>query len=309
MKKCFLFVCVLLVFTGCMSFDFSDDYAKNKADDTAYLQKLFDSKAAKVVIPANPKGCPWITDRLYLKGVKNKTIEFAPGCIIMAKAGAFHDPLDFLITINDCKDLKLIGYGATLQMRKKDYQKAGYLKSQWRHIIALWKSENVAIEGLKLASSGGDGVYIGVKSKVPSKNITLRNLVIEDNHRQGVSVIGVDGFLMEGCSVFGTDGHLPQAGIDFEPNPDCYGFTRCVVRNCSFVFNTGSGIHIFLRNADSTTHPIDIIFENCVSKHNAAAISIMQVKRGVKGKIIIKNCDFKGIQFINTPKSLIVTDK
>lgn len=303
---CVLFICGIF-FLSCAGIKFTDRYAFSDKDDTEFLQKLLDGDSKKIVIPGNKT---WITKPLFIRNKENVEIVFERGCTISAKAGEFHDPLDFLITLTDCKNVKLTGYGAALKMRKKDYVSRAYKYSQWRHGIVIFRCENTEIAGFRIQSTGGDGVYIGQRGKEQRacKNITLRDLTLEDNYRQGVSVISADGFLMENCVVFGTGGHLPKSGIDFEPNNEYEVFNNCIVRNCSFMFNKGSGIHIYLYYFNEKSAPVDITIENCISAHNLAAVSVMKAGKA-RGKITFINCDFKGLNYINVPKSLKIINQ
>ncbi|MEL3908079.1 MAG: right-handed parallel beta-helix repeat-containing protein [Treponemataceae bacterium] len=314
MKKFFnLVVLVSLVFSifACKSFDFIQAYTNPEYDDTEIVQGMLNSEASEIKIPKHDKGRPYIVRPLKLENVQNKKIIFEPGVVILAKKGEFHGKGDFLFSIKNCKDIHLIGYGATFRMRKDDYRSAAYVKSEWRHGIHLASNENTTIEGLKVESSGGDGVYVGyAESHISCKNTKLLNLTLEDNHRQGISVVAADGLLIEGCSIVGTRGTLPEAGIDFEPNEPSKEFANCVVRNCSFRFNKGAGIQIYLKFAEPGKFPLSITFENCVSKNNGlAAFSVIEVPRNLEGTIRVIDCEFKGVQFIKAPKSLIITDK
>jgi yclG len=304
----FLTICLLVT---CKTFDAVDVYTDPAYDDTEVLQALLTQKAADVRIQKHPENRPYIVRPLKMQGIENKKIIFEPGVVVMAKKGEFHGKLDFLLSIEACKNIHIVGYGATFAMRKSDYRSAAYVKSEWRHGIRIASSDNVTIEGLKVKSTGGDGIYVGYdNSQASCKNTKLLNLTIEDNYRQGISVVAADGLLIEGCSIFGTRGTLPEAGIDFEPNGPSKELAGCVVRNCSFSYNKGAGIQIHLYYADPENFPLDMTFENCTSQRNGlAAFSIIQVPKKLKGTIRVINCNFKGIQFIKVPKSLIVTDK
>jgi len=300
--KASLYIALCCLLCSCVSSK-AAPYRDLTSDDTREIQALLDAPEEVIVIPFRKE--PWITGPLFLSA-RNKRIVFENGCRIIAKKGLFLGLEDCLLSIHDSENIEIEGYNAVLQMHKKDYMKTPYKKGQWRHGISLRRSKNIRISGLQIRETGGDGVYIGQDKRDPvCENIELIDLVLEENHRQGVSVISVNNFLMENCVVRGTRGTLPMAGIDFEPNSGVYGFTGCVVRNCTFLNNRGPGILVVLKKL-TPDHPFtDISFENCTSRKNTLSINI-QVPSGVNGKITVLNCDLSWLKLIRTPKTFRV---
>lgn len=291
--------------------DFSDIYATVEFDDTEFIQSLLDQNQTEIRIPPHPDGRPYIVRPLSVKNMENKHFIFEIGVEILAKKNEFHGINDSLFDVFDCKNITFSGYGATLRMRKKDYTKSDYKFSEWRHIFCLYRNTNLTIEGFRLLSSGGDAIILeDDRNYGVNKNVSLLNLTIEDNYRQGISVIAADTLTIEGCSIFATNGTAPRAGIDFEPVSSKVGFKNVLVRNCTFRYNKGSGILIYLSETKADETTIDITFENCTSKNNGlASFAVMQVPKNLKGTIRVINCDFLGFQYIRVPKTLIVTDK
>jgi len=229
------------------------------------------------------------------------------GCRITAKKGSFQNPGDCLITISNANNLVLEGNAAVLSMQKKDYTSQSYNKGEWRHGISILKSSKVVIEGLTVLNTGGDGIYIGQDSPLcVCENITLKNLILDNNHRQGISVTSVRNLLIENCLVRGTNGTPPMAGIDFEPNSDEYGITGCVIRNCTFEKNSGAGIQLFLEKMTETQPPVEIKIENTISKNNLFSVSIYGIPKGVRGNVVFTGCSLSPMRWICVPKDFIV---
>lgn len=273
-------------------------------DDTAYLQSLLDSWDETIVIPARKR--PWQTDPLFLS-VSGKTVVFAEGCVVESREGSFSDPGDCLLTVYDSENVVIEGYGATLRMRGDDYRKSPYEKGQWRHGIALFTCKNVRIEGLTVEKTGGDGVYIGQEPKTPvCESIALKDLRLKKNHRQGVSVIAVKGFLMDSCEVSGTGGNLPMAGIDFEPNSGVYGLTGCEIRDCDFRDNKGAGIQVYLIKMTGDQPPVDLIVERTRSRGNRFSVVVNGIKNGVSGAVIFRDCNLSSIRHLSVSESFSV---
>jgi len=303
MRKLFLAASIVVFLFGACATG-SRVNKQNDQTDTAYLQSLLDSPLETIVIPARKE--PWITGPLFLAS-SHKSIEFEEGCTILAQKGLFLDPGDCLLEIRGASGITIRGNGARLAMNKNDYTRAPYKKGEWRHGIAIWESTDITIEGLTVRDCGGDGVYIGQSARSPvCENIMLRNLVIEDNHRQGVSVISVRDFLMESCTVRGTKGTPPMAGIDFEPNGGLYGFTGCVIRDCVFEGNAGAGIQIYAPRLTPEHPPFDLLVEHTVSRKNLSSIAIYNIPRGVRGAVTFRNCTLSGFRWVRTPGSFIV---
>jgi hypothetical protein len=233
------------------------------ADSTAALQAAIDSHAKRVLVPF--VGAPWIVRPITLRS--DQEIDFEPGVLILAKKGEFQGPGDSLLSAVGVSNLTLRGYGATLRMWKKDYQKPPYKKAEWRMGIALRGCRNVKVEGLRVESSGGDGFYVdGGAGREWSEDITIRNCVAFDNHRQGISVVSVVNLLVENCTFAATGGTPPEAGIDIEPDTPQQRLVNLIIRNCIFEDNHGHEIALYLKQMDHTTEPVSIRFENCLSR-------------------------------------------
>jgi polygalacturonase len=261
-----------------------------KADDaTDALQAAIDSGAKTVLVPYT--GWPWIVRPIKLRS--NLEMNFEPGVVVLAKEGEFLGKGDSLFTAADATDIVLRGYGATLRMRKKDYQNPPYAKAEWRMGIDIVGCERVRVEGLRIESSGGDGIYVGATGNKPySKDITIRDVVCHDNHRQGISVITAENLLIENCVLSATDGTAPQAGIDFEPNKADERLVNCVMRNCVVEGNTGPNILFYLRPLSREGLPISITVDNCVVRGGSqSGITVAGLEDDApQGSIDFKNC-------------------
>ncbi len=276
--------------------------AAGEENDTAAIQEALKAAGADtssgvrptVIIPN--RGDTWITETLRVpSGV---TIVFEPGAELLAARGAFRDPGDVLIELHDVRDVDIRGYGATIRMWREDYQGAGYRRGQWRHIFSLRGVENVTIAGLTLLESGGDGVYVGRSgNRDHSRDVTLMDLAIRRQHRQGISVISAENLLIERCELSATDGHLPMAGIDFEPNRPDERFVRCVVRDSVITDNTGAGVMLQLRRFDETTRPVDIRIENTLVTRNSLSLLLLGTRHGASGRVVFSEGDLYGIRF------------
>jgi hypothetical protein len=265
-------------------------------DSTAALQAAIDSGAKKVVVEKMPS--PWIVDALRL--ASDQELFFEAGAEVLAKQGAFHGSADSLFSAAGKKNIKLIGPGATVRMRRADYDSPDYKHAEWRHVLNFHGCTGITIEGLTLAESGGDGIYLGAgPGGAPCKDVVIRDVICDRNYRQGISVISAENLLVERCLLKGTAGTPPAAGIDFEPNAANERLVNCVMRDCTIENNQGYALHIYAPNLDSTSQPLSIRIENCVTRGTNARSASIVVSSGPKGPVTglieLINCRFEDV--------------
>lgn len=230
------------------------------ADATDSLQAAIRSKARKVVVPLMPG--PWVLRPIQLRS--DLELEFQPGVLVLAKPGEFRGGGDSLFRGVDLTNVTLRGHGAILRMRKSDYQKPPYPKAEWRMGITLSGCRNALIEGFRIESTGGDGLYVGSSKAIRwCEDVVIRDCTCVDNHRQGLSVISAVNLLVERCTFSSTDGTPPEAGIDFEPDEPDERLVRCVVRDCVVENNSGNGLLVYLKPLTRDSQPVSIRLENC----------------------------------------------
>lgn len=272
-------------------------------DATHSLQACLDSGAKVVLIPA--MGRPWVTEPLFPRS--HTTIILQEGAVVVAKKGAFRGTGDALLSLKNVEDVALYGYGARLAMRKSDYRTKPYEKSEWRHAIELYGCARVSVLGLRVESSGGDGVYLGRGGpRTFNEHIVLRDLQLRDHHRQGISVISAQDLLIENVEMYLTWGTLPCAGIDFEPNGADERLVGCVLRNCSIRCNAGAGIQVYLKALNSTSRQIDIRVEDSYVSNLPFALMVFGAGKA-QGRIDLLNTRLCGVKLIGPGSGVKVT--
>lgn len=267
-------------------------------DATPQLQAAIDSGVAKLTIDNLTQ--PWVVEPLRL--ASHQEIVFESGVVVQAKSGAFLGTNDSLFTAAETVDVKLRGEGdgAILRMRKADYDDpARYQKAEWRHVINLRSVDGFELSNLTLASSGGDGIYFGVgPSRLPCRNVVIRDVICDDNYRQGISVISAENVLCERVVMKNTGGTNPRAGIDFEPNRNTEKIVNFVMRDCVATDNEGAAYVFYLPNLDASSAPVSVTLDHCVAagRHPTtfAVITGNGEGRAVGGYIRATNCRFEG---------------
>jgi hypothetical protein len=274
---------------------------------TFAIQSAINSGAPTVVIPY--VGIPYYVDQITL--TSNQTLILEKSVVIAAREGSFRGGGDCLFSAENQTQIEIIGYGAVIEMRKGDYQKRPYEKAEWRHAISIRGCSDVSIKGLTIRSSGGDGIYIGrgKGNKTYCENIRVRNVILDDHHRQGISVISVRNLLVENVQIYNTSGTSPRSGIDFEPNRGDEILEDCVVRGCEIAGNRGPGILFSLQNLKPESHHVSIIVENCNIYRNALAILVVGLKHKPPGEIVFRQNDIRGLKYVQPSETMTVSFK
>lgn len=274
----------------------------DEEDATESLQAALSSGAKTLVIPN--MGKDWIVRPLRL--ASNQELILEKGVVLAAKRGEYRTKNDSVLVARDIENLNIRGDGATIRMQKEDYitglvfKDLGfnrafgqYDKAEWRTCLSIRGCKNVRVEGLTLRDSGGDGVYVdGAKKGRWSSNIHLKNLDCDNNYRQGISVISVDGLVVEDCKFRNTWGTPPAAGIDIEPDSPTQRLKNITIRNCQLIDNYGDGIEIHLGRLNQQSEPVSIVVENCrITSRRGPGIRVLKLAdKGPAGTIRFENC-------------------
>lgn len=283
---------------------YASEFGWNAEDATECLQAALDSGAAKVVV--DRQAGDWIVRPINVKA-QGQEIVFCDGVTVRAKNGEFKGRNDCLFKIvGTASDIVMRGEGnARLTMNKADYQDVSrYASSEWRHAVSV-HGKGMTVKDLAILSSGGDGVYVNGAS-----DVLLENLVCDDHHRQGISVISTKNLTIRKCRFTGTCGTPPACGTDLEPNLSRNNLENVSFEDCDFSDNASAGIHLYLGQLDSTSAPLSIRFSGCTSYGNRThGINISGSSKGTspRGEITFENCKVYGngghtIRFVNVLK-------
>ncbi len=293
--KIFLKIVLLMLLTGVNAAESVkvSDFKPSRENATKAVQAALDS-GAKQVIFDNP-GFEYLVTPIQLRS--NQELIFEDGVQVRALPGAFKGRTDSLFTGKGVENVIIRGSGqAVLAMNKSDYQDSKrYRPGEWRNIVSLQSCRNITVRNLTMKSSGGDGVYVSTGRNFGKpegcRDILLEDLILDDHHRQGISVISVENLMIRNCRISNTSGTAPQCGIDFEPNQPSEYLKNCVVENCDFINNARAGILVYNGGLLS---PLDITVRNCrFSGAEGINIAADQAeKKPNRGRILLENCEF-----------------
>jgi polygalacturonase len=112
--------------------------------------------------------------------------------------------------------------------------------------ISISGCDNVLVRNTKISNCWGDGFIVAAAGGTTSTNITAKGIWSGNNRRQAISVIEVDGLLIDSCTLYNTKGTPPQDGIDIEPDvhPTPRTAKNITITNCDIYSNKGNGIEI-----------------------------------------------------------------
>jgi len=280
----------------------------DEEDSTDALQRAIDSGARRLLIPNMTRD--WVVRPIRLAG--NQELVLEPGTVVTAKRGEYHGSGDSVFTAKDLSNLTIRGYEATIRMQKEDYIVGKvlvdfnwdrwfgqYPKAEWRMALSVVGCTNVKVFGVTLRDSGGDGIYIGGGSRQRyCKDIHIRDVVCDNNYRQGISIISVDGLLVENSVFSNTWGTPPSSGVDIEPDSPQERVRDVVFRNCSFLDNYGDGIEVFLANMRAESGDVQVLFDNCrVASRRGSGVRVAKVRDdGPGGLIEFRDCTIENTE-------------
>jgi hypothetical protein len=183
------------------------------------------------------------------------------------------------------------------QMLKSQYRDG----SEYRHCLNIANASDVTISGIFCNDSGGDGVYIN-----GSTNVTLKSSTFNNNSRNAMSIISVNGLLVDGCTFSNTVGNSnrgsapdgPWAGIDFEPNGSSDYLKNIVIQNSTLSGNgrplpsgnslcshCGAGLTLNTGALGPNSGTIGITLKNLHSTNNLASGFIFVNGIGSQGPV------------------------
>jgi polygalacturonase len=118
---------------------------------------------------------------------------------------------------------------------------------EWGMGIDILASSNVYVHDLTVSDCWGDGLYIGAIGSagqaVRSTDVTLRNVVSNNNRRQALSFGPVNRVFVYNSTFSNTNGTKPEAGIDFEPSTQGIA-SNIRIEGSNVTGNAGSGMEL-----------------------------------------------------------------
>jgi Right handed beta helix region len=176
-------------------------------DYTAYVQRALDNHR-QVLFPnfpilINAKGLT-ISSNSIIVFEKDSKIKLLP-----------NDESHYeMLRLHDVENVTL--YNANVEGDKHEHKG---IKGEWGMGISIRGAKNVKLFNSVVKFCWGDGIYLGITEKSSNNvNITITNTLLDDNRRNGMSIITAENLMVKNLVVANTHGTPPMAGVDIEPD-------------------------------------------------------------------------------------------
>ena len=187
-----------------------------------------------------------------------------------------------LFDIRNVKNVQISG-GQLIGDKYSHLNKNG----EWGMGIDIRDSQNISISDMSISKMWGDAIYLGSNGKNSNYNIKLLNLKMDDNRRQGISIISVDTLKANNIIISNTKGKSPMNGVDIEPNNNKNILQNIEFKNLRSINNFAAGFQISLKKYNNSTNPISIKVSNYSDNGSRFGLKINGIKTAVKGHIEI----------------------
>ncbi|WP_312697185.1 right-handed parallel beta-helix repeat-containing protein [Sphingobacterium mizutaii] len=193
-----------------------------------------------------------------------------------------------LLKVHNVNNIKI--YNANLIGDRKTHQGN---TGEWGYGISIRNSSNVIIENAIINDFWGDGIAIGYSNSVTSHSISIKNVYLDNNRRNGISVMNVNGLILDCICVSNTNGTLPMFGLDFEPNNSNDNLNNIVIKNVYSYNNQMGGLMITFNNLKpKEIKNINFKISNFSDKYSYEGILIAGIPKeamNLKGTISLSN--------------------
>jgi parallel beta-helix repeat protein len=219
-------------------------------DDTAAIQRAVDAAPAHgtVYVPdgvymidaAEPSGDWW-------RGVALKsdlTFLMADGATLRTIPNA--SDISAVLVVDSASNVVIAG--GTLEGDRDSHRGT---EGETGMGVAVVSSTSVSILRTTARNFWGDGFYIAMYAEAWSRDITVCGCLSDNNRRQGLSVTGADGVLIQNSTFSRSHGTAPEYGIDLEPNPERV-VKNVRIQGCQLLENRGAGIGLAERSLSNT---------------------------------------------------------
>lgn len=173
---------------------------------------------------------------------------------------------------------------------------------EWGTGITCTMSQNIILEKINILDMWGDGIYIGLSNNtgvvyenIP-KNVLIKDILIDNVGRNGVSLCSVDTLYIENLKCKNINRTFPKSGIDIECEGWVDGFEgtlKNVRINNYYVENCARGIDIFTKK-NNVDYDIEV---NNYTTNNCAQGILCEDYNSNIGNIKFNNCYFKNSRY------------
>lgn len=202
-------------------------------DDTAALNAMYQAAAGKICVLRGTYLVDGHTSNVtseidfYSSGVQvtsNTKTYFTSGASVKMKPS--NTATSNIFTLIGLENVEI--HGGEFVGDYGNHQHISGTTDEWCHGITAYACKNLTIEGVKVRECYGDGIYIGQfpyyggnrPNDNHSKNVTLRDIIVDHCGRNGITIGECDGFLIDNVDIRNVARTSPMAAIDVEQEGD-----------------------------------------------------------------------------------------
>lgn len=243
-------------------------------DITSYVNSLIQKNDTVIIPPGNYR-----VDATKSIKLKNGTqLQMSPGTKLHVIPNSKDSYRVFLI--KNIKNASISG-GVITGDKYDHLGKTG----EWGMGIEIRDSRNINISNISIDKMWGDAIYVGTNGKNTTYNINLNNIEMNDNRRQGLTIISADTLSAKNIKATNTSGARPSSGIDIEPNDGSKTLKNITLDRITTSNNAGSGIQIGLSRYNNSKQPINITIKNHTDLNSQYGLLVGAINKTPSGTI------------------------
>lgn len=271
---------VLITTTLIFSCNVLAKFEQNK-DITSYINQLIQQQKV-VYIPAGTYKIDANKSIIPKNGSEIKLHPKTKLTVIPTKHGSYR-----VFQIKNVENVKISG-GSLVGDKYTHLGNTG----EWGMGIEIRDSKNISISDMNIDKMWGDAIYVGTNGKNSTYNINLNNISMDDNRRQGLTIISVDTLNARNLKAKNTNGAKPSGGIDIEPNNGNGVIRNIRLENIVTSYNAGPGLQIGLSRYDNNKRPVSIKINNHTDIGSQYGLLMGAVNAAPSGKIEINSINY-----------------
>lgn len=171
---------------------------------------------------------------------------------------------------------------------------------EWGMGIEIRDSKNISISDMNIDKMWGDAIYVGTNGKNSTYNISLNDVQMNDNRRQGLTIISVNKLRANNIKATNTKGAKPSSGIDIEPNNGSMILKDIELKNIVTSGNAGSGIQIGLSRYNNSTSPVSISISNHQDTKSQYGILLGAINSKALGSVTLDSLNYSSNSCFNS---------
>ncbi len=263
-------------------------FEQNK-DITSYINQLI--KQQKVVsIPAGTYKIDANKSIIPKNGSEIKLHSETKLTVIPTKHGSYR-----VFQIKNVENVKISGGS----LAGDKYTHLGSV-GEWGMGIEIRDSQNISISNMHIDKMWGDAIYVGTNGKNSTYNISINDVQMNDNRRQGITIISVSKLRANNIKATNTKGAKPSSGIDIEPNNGSMILKDIELKNIATSGNAGSGIQIGLSRYNNSTSPVSISISNHQDTKSQYGILLGAINSKALGSVRLDSLNYSSNSCFNS---------